>query len=122
MCILYVVMLSAKRTDAKRISAFTNLALERNGDIPLPISRRLFEHVTQDFNISRTYLTALNTGLATYTSTIQDKGREDGREWENARQVKFTSLEVEKRILNRIFRVCHSAKQGILCLLDSDDI
>jgi hypothetical protein len=72
--------------NAKTSSAFTNLALEDNGKLPLPISRRLFEHVIQAFNISTTFLTVLNTGLATYTSSIiQTKSREDGRELGNAR-------------------------------------
>ena len=71
--------------NAKTSSAFTNLALEGNGNLPLPISRRLFKHVIQAFNISTTFLTVLNTGLATYTSTIQTKSREDGRVSGNAR-------------------------------------
>jgi hypothetical protein len=71
--------------NAKTSNAFTNLALEGNGKLPLPISRRLFEHVIQAFNISTTFLTVLNTGLATYTSTIQTKSSGDGRELGNVR-------------------------------------
>ena len=72
--------------DAETSSAFTNLAPERNGKLPLPISRRLFEHVIQVFNISTPFLAVLNTGLATYTSTIPARSREDSSEWNDMRQ------------------------------------
>ncbi|GAW25031.1 putative Mg2+ transporter -like Zinc transport protein [Rosellinia necatrix] len=82
----YITLSLIISTRPSRI-AFTNHTLGMNGKLPLPISRILFEHVTQVFDISTTYLTVLNTGLATYTSTVQAGNREDGRERENAQFV-----------------------------------
>lgn len=67
-------------------SAFTNLAMERNGRLPLPISKDLFRHVVEAFDIPATFLAVLNTGLATYTSAIQTRSQDDGRSREIARQ------------------------------------
>ncbi|KAK3988827.1 putative Mg2+ transporter-like zinc transport protein [Cladorrhinum sp. PSN332] len=69
------------------ILAFTNGSPEMNGKLPLPISGGLFEHIIQVFNLSTTFLTVLNTGLAMYTSTVTVTKGEDGREWEIAQFV-----------------------------------
>ncbi|KAI2621789.1 hypothetical protein GGR54DRAFT_599839 [Hypoxylon sp. NC1633] len=69
------------------VFAFTNPTPENNGKLPLPISKRLLERITQDFNLSSTFLNVLDTGLATYTSTIPSKSRKDGKEWESAQFV-----------------------------------
>ncbi|KAI0380583.1 hypothetical protein F5Y04DRAFT_289290 [Hypomontagnella monticulosa] len=66
------------------ILAFTNLANENNGKLPLPVSKDLFERIVQDFNISTAFLNIFDTGLATYTSTIPSSSREDIDESENA--------------------------------------
>lgn len=90
MCILYVSIWPAKTIDTEKSSAFTNRTSERNGKLPLPISKRLFEHIIQVFNLSTSFLTVLNTGLATYTSTVHAKRREDGTRSNIAR--KWNSL------------------------------
>ena len=78
--------LGIKRINNKISSAFTNHATELNGKLPLPISKGLFEHIIQVFNLPATFLTIYDTGLATYTSTVLPRGKVDGKEWENARE------------------------------------
>ncbi|KAI0170422.1 hypothetical protein BJ166DRAFT_194826 [Pestalotiopsis sp. NC0098] len=58
------------------VLAFTNRALEDNGKLPLPISRRLYEHIVDTFDIPTTFLATLSTGLATYESTISSARRQ----------------------------------------------
>ncbi|KAH6653381.1 hypothetical protein BKA67DRAFT_318626 [Truncatella angustata] len=62
------------------ILAFTNRAPENNGRLPLPISKKLFQQIVQVFDISATFLTALTTGLATYSSTVSPKSGESDKE------------------------------------------
>ncbi|KAI1740910.1 hypothetical protein F4680DRAFT_465106 [Xylaria scruposa] len=68
------------------ILAFTNRNRENNGKLPLPISRKLFETITQKFDISPAFLSILDTGLATYTSTIPTI-RETKQQWKHAQLV-----------------------------------
>ena len=102
MCILYVSIWPAKTIDTEKSSAFTNHTPERNGKLPLPISKRLFEHIIQVFNLSTSFLTVLNTGLATYTSTIHDKKREDGTRLNTAREWNFLSFWGEIPLINTL--------------------
>ncbi|KAJ3567048.1 hypothetical protein NPX13_g6906 [Xylaria arbuscula] len=67
-------------------TAFTTPSRMENGTLPLPISRKLFEVTTQKFDTSPAYLSALETGLATYTGTIPEFRRAK-KNWENARFV-----------------------------------
>ena len=61
--------------------AFISPCAANNGRLPLPLSRRLFDHVIGTFNISPTFLTVLNSGVARYTSSsTRDKiGNERGQ-------------------------------------------
>ncbi|KAI1358310.1 hypothetical protein F5Y08DRAFT_333208 [Xylaria arbuscula] len=63
---------------------FTTRSPKENGKLPLPISRKLFEVTTQKFDTSPAYLSALKTGLATYSGTIPEFRRAK-KNWENAR-------------------------------------
>ncbi|KAI0180526.1 hypothetical protein GGR52DRAFT_531722 [Hypoxylon sp. FL1284] len=70
------------------ILAFTNTTRESNGKMPLPISKNLFERIAEGFNISATFLNVLDTGIATYTSTIPSNSRkENSKAWGDAQFV-----------------------------------
>lgn len=64
--------------------AFISPCAAENGKLPLPLSRRLFEHVTETFDISPTFLTVLNSGVARYISPSTRS--EIGKEWGQARK------------------------------------
>ncbi|KAI1176508.1 hypothetical protein F4777DRAFT_587921 [Nemania sp. FL0916] len=68
-------------------SPFTKHVSGDNGKLPLPISGKLFEHIIKTFNLSTTFLTIHNTGLATYTSTVSSRTRGDGSQWDSAQFV-----------------------------------
>lgn len=70
--------------------AFISALDSDNCKLPLPLAQNLFEHISSLFNISSTFLTVLEGGVARYVSSA--RRNETDQHWEQARRSPYTSM------------------------------